>query len=192
MSYLIVAIYGWDAWVKLIEAEWRIYASVNLPSFVQIMACRLVSGGRQASSDNGLSPSQWWAPSHYPNQCWQKPGILLIGLLETNFSKFLIENLTFLFKKMNLKVSYAKWRPFCVDLNVLTHFPGGFGCDSKNPIFSLVLLTFHGDTLNSKMNAMGPYWWYVRIGSGNALVPSGNKPLFEPRLSQIYIAIWRH
>ena len=27
---------------KLIEAEWRIYASVNYPSLVQIMACRLV------------------------------------------------------------------------------------------------------------------------------------------------------
>ena len=26
----------------LIEAEWRKYASVNLPSLVQIMACRLV------------------------------------------------------------------------------------------------------------------------------------------------------
>ena len=26
----------------LIEAKWRIYASVNLPSLVQIMACRLV------------------------------------------------------------------------------------------------------------------------------------------------------
>ena len=28
--------------IKLIEAGWRIYASVNLPSLVQIMACRLV------------------------------------------------------------------------------------------------------------------------------------------------------
>ena len=28
-------------WVYLIEAEWRIYASVNLTSLVQIMACRL-------------------------------------------------------------------------------------------------------------------------------------------------------
>ena len=28
------------------------------------------------------------------------------------------------------------------------------------------------------MNAIGPYWWLV-IGSGNGLVPSGNKPLSE-------------
>ena len=27
------------------------------------------------------------------------------------------------------------------------------------------------------MNVTGPYWWYVNIGSGNGLVPSGNKPL---------------
>ena len=28
--------------VELIEAEWRLYASINKPSLVQIMACRLV------------------------------------------------------------------------------------------------------------------------------------------------------
>ena len=30
----------------------------------------------------------------------------------------------------------------------------------------------------------------VNIGSGNGLVPSGNKPLPEPMLTQIYITIW--
>ena len=30
------------------------------------------------------------------------------------------------------------------------------------------------------------------IGSGNALVPSGNKPLPKPILTQIYVTIWRH
>ena len=28
----------------------------------------------------------------------------------------------------------------------------------------------------------------VNIGSGNGLVPSGNKPLHEPMLTQIYVA----
>ena len=28
--------------------------------------------------------------------------------------------------------------------------------------------------------------------SGNGLVPSGNKPLPEPMLTQIYVAKWRH
>ena len=32
----------------------------------------------------------------------------------------------------------------------------------------------------------------VYIGSGNGLVPSGNKPLPEPMLTQIYVAIWCH
>ena len=38
----------------------------------------------------------------------------------------------------------------------------------------------------------GPHWWYVDIGSGNGLVLSGNKPLPEQMLTQIYVAIWRH
>ena len=32
----------------------------------------------------------------------------------------------------------------------------------------------------------------VSIGSGNGLVPSGNKPSPEPMLTQIYVAILRH
>ena len=47
-------------------------------------------------------------------------GILLIRPLGTNFSEILIEILIFSFKKVHLKISSAKWRPFCLDLNVLT------------------------------------------------------------------------
>ena len=32
----------------------------------------------------------------------------------------------------------------------------------------------------------------VRIGLGNGLVLSGNKPLPEPMLTEIYVAIWWH
>ena len=42
------------------------------------------------------------------------------------------------------------------------------------------------------MNAMDSYWWYVNIGSGLTLVPSGDKPLPEPIFTQFYVAIWRH
>ena len=65
-------------------------------------------------SDNGLSP--------YRRQAiiWTNAGILLIGPLETNFSEILIEILTLSFKKMRLKVSSAKRRPFCLGLNVLS------------------------------------------------------------------------
>ena len=43
-----------------------------------------------------------------------------------------------------------------------------------------------------QMNATRPYWWYVNIGSGNGLVPPGNKPLPESMLTQIYDAKWHH
>ena len=32
----------------------------------------------------------------------------------------------------------------------------------------------------------------INIGSGNVLVSSGNKPLPEPMLTQISVAIWRY
>ena len=31
--------------------------------------------------------------------------------------------------------------------------------------------------------------WKVNIGSGNDLVPSGNKPLAEPMMIQFYVAV---
>ena len=34
------------------------------------------------------------------------------------------------------------------------------------------------------MNATGPYWWLINIGSRNGLVPSGDKPLPEPVLTK--------
>ena len=36
-------------------------------------------------------------------------------------------------------------------------------------------------------NVTRPYWWYVNIGSGNGLVPPGNKPLPEPILTQFSV-----
>ena len=64
-------------------------------------------------SDNGLSPGRRQAI------IWTNAGILLIGpLVGTNFSEILIG--TFSFKKMHLKMSSAKWRLFCLGLNVLT------------------------------------------------------------------------
>ena len=64
-------------------------------------------------SDNGLSPDRRQAIF------WTNAGLLLIGPLGTNFSEILIEILTFSFKKMRLKVSSAKRRPYCLGLNVL-------------------------------------------------------------------------
>ena len=64
-------------------------------------------------SDNGLSPGRRQAI------IWTNAGILLIWPLGTNFNEILIGIQTFSFKKMHLKMSSAKCRPFCLSLNVL-------------------------------------------------------------------------
>ena len=64
-------------------------------------------------SDNGLSPGRRQAI------IWTNARILLIRPLGTNFNEILLEILAFSFIKMRLKVTSAKWRPFCLGLNVL-------------------------------------------------------------------------
>ena len=63
-------------------------------------------------SDNGLSPG--WRQAII----WTNAGILLIGPLGTNFNGTSNEIHTFSFKKIHLKLSSGKWRPFCLGLNV--------------------------------------------------------------------------
>ena len=62
--------------------------------------------------DNGLSPGRRQAI------IWSNSGILLIGPLGINVSEIIIEIHAFSFKKIHLKMSSAKWRPFCLGLNV--------------------------------------------------------------------------
>ena len=64
-------------------------------------------------SDNGLSPDRRQAI------IWTNDGMLLIGPWGTNFNEISIGIQTFSFKKMHVKMSSAKWRPFCLGLNVL-------------------------------------------------------------------------
>ena len=63
--------------------------------------------------DNGLSPGRRQAI------IWTNTGILLTGPWGTNFSEISIGIHTFSFKKIRLKMSSAKWRPFCLGLNVV-------------------------------------------------------------------------
>ena len=63
-------------------------------------------------SDNGLSPGRRQAIIE------TNFGILLIGSVGINFSEILIEIHTYSFRKMHLNMSSAKWRPFCLGLNV--------------------------------------------------------------------------
>ena len=66
-------------------------------------------------SDNGLSPGRRQAI------IWNNAGILLIEPLGTNFSEILIKIQTFSLKKIRLKMSSAKYCPFCLSLDVLTN-----------------------------------------------------------------------
>ena len=68
-------------------------------------------------SDIGLSPHRHQAI------IWTNAGLLLIRHVGTNFGEISNEILTFSFKKMRLKRPSAKWRPFCLGLNVLNVDP---------------------------------------------------------------------
>ena len=65
-------------------------------------------------SDKGLSPGRRQAI------IWTNDGILFIGPLRTNSNDISIQILTFSFTKIRLKVTSAKWRSFCLGLNVLS------------------------------------------------------------------------
>ena len=64
-------------------------------------------------SDNGLSPGRRQAI------IWTNAVMLSIWCLGTNFSEISIKSHTFSIKKIHLKMSSGKWRPFCLGLNVL-------------------------------------------------------------------------
>ena len=72
-----------------------------------------VSKQTSIGSDNGLSLGRRQAI------IWTNAAILLIGPLGTNINEILMKIHSFSFKKIHLKVSSAKLRPFCLNLNVL-------------------------------------------------------------------------
>ena len=74
-----------------------------------------VGGLTIIGSDNGLSLGRRQAI------IWANAGMLLIGPLGTGFREMLI-GIIFSFTKMRMKMSSAKWRPFCLGLDVLTHY----------------------------------------------------------------------
>ena len=65
------------------------------------------------TSDNGLSPMRCQAIT------WTNVDLLSIGPMGTNFSEIRIKIKQFSFTKMNLKMPFANWRPFCLSLNML-------------------------------------------------------------------------
>ena len=70
--------------------------------------------------------------------------------------------------------------------------PGKFEWKFRHVIFKQILVIDDGEICCLNMYVTGLHWWSVNIGSGNGLVPDGTKPLPEPALTQISVAIWRH
>ena len=71
--------------------------------------------------------------------------------------------------------------------------PGIWGCNLKNMIIKFIRQNsnFQGHLLCScsPINVIILHWRLVNIGSGNGLVPLGNKPLPDPMLAQIYFTM---
>ena len=42
-----------------------------------------------------------------------------------------------------------------------------------------------------QMNAIGPHWWFINIGSGKGMLPSVNISLSDSMLIKFYGTIWR-
>ena len=102
----------WITWTSLPTVKKRLLSLTHWGRVTHICVSKLTIIG----SDNGLSPGRRQAI------IWTNTGILLIRPLGRNFSEILIRIQTFSFKKMYLKMSSAKWRPFYLGFNVLiTH-----------------------------------------------------------------------
>ena len=147
-------------------------------------------------SDNGLSPGRRQAIA------WTNVGILLIRPLGTKFSEMLIEIHTFSFKKIHLKMSSGKWRPFCLGLNVLSRglldtqhltawntprceqngcqFAGGiFICISLNENYCILI------SISLKFVQGYPTDINSTLVQVMAWCQTGTKPLPEPMLTNI-------
>ena len=139
-------------------------------------------------SYNGLSPCRRQAI------IWTNAGILLIGQLGTKFSEILIEIYTISFKKMHLKMSSGKCRPFCLGLNVLNgrllfsfdngHFSFALWYSTVPHFMKLIVLI-----LSSSTKRLGAPWWRYQIETFSALLAicAGNLPVIGEFLAQMSV-----
>ena len=110
---------------KIIYTKQSIFHLTHLGRVTHICVGKLSILG----SANGLAPGRRQAI------IWTNDGILLIGLLRTNFSEFSIKIQTFSFKKMHLNRSSVKWRPFFL------FFKYKQLCNSHNKACHFLMLT---------------------------------------------------
>ena len=104
-------------WYRENPDEYDQLISINSSPHLVPHICRIYASVNRVSigSDNGLSPIRRQAI------IWTNAGLLLIGLLGTNFNEILIKLQNFSFTRLHLKISSAKWWPFYPEREELTH-----------------------------------------------------------------------
>ena len=130
------------------------------------------------------------ATSHYLNQCWPRSLLLYMSLCMDGWFWFLTLNQ---FARRVTVIAYISVS-VCPSLYpfpspFLTYCPMRNATDFKLVIFKCTSSAFLVKLPSSeciKTSLM------INMASGNGLVPSGNKPLPESMLTQIYGTIWYH
>ena len=113
-----------------LQNSWPFCSGFNVLTYWGRVTHLCVSKLTSIASDNGLSPGRRQAI------IWNNAGILLIGPLGTNCSEILIEIQTFSLKKISLKISSAKCRPFRPGFSVLSlpQFSAGSQARNRTPV----------------------------------------------------------
>ena len=145
---------------KFLIEYWIIYALTHRGRVTHICVSKVTIIG----SDSGLSPGRCQAI------IWTNAGILLIRTLGASFNEMLSELIWFSFKKMGLKTSSAKWRQFCLGLNVLTS-----NVLSKNFKESRCMdFQFSVKTIENKrllLLQLCRHWWYRKLSIWQLAAP---------------------
>ena len=102
-------------WRMRIKIMWGIYCHDTAIFYPWCLLSAFSIFVQSSTSVNWVSigSGNGFAPSRQQAVTWTNADLLSTGPLGTNFSENLIEILTFSFKKMSLKMSSAKWQPFC-------------------------------------------------------------------------------
>ena len=138
------------------------------------------------------------------NFCFQKENVLTIPNLLTMSRIGLTPLLGYLIVQQNYPVACGLFvfagvtdlvsnrrQPFTRQYG-LTHWPWEIWMKFFICNFQKVVIDDWDISCEIALIWMSLDWWYVNIGSGNGLVPSGSKPLPELMMTQISIAIWCH
>ena len=113
-------------------------------------------------SDDGLAPTRCQAI------IWTNVGILLIEPLGTNCSEILIEIHIFSFEKTHFKVSSAKYRPFCLGLNVMIDW-------------NILHKTVHRELVHTYWSHIAKFCKYTKT------VNERDRPLFLSYFDALYV-----